>query len=52
MKCPNCGEDEAHFVPPSMGEEGFFICTKKVVSVVDVKEKQEQEKEKDKNKCH
>ncbi len=25
-KCPNCGEAAAHFVPPLMGEKGFFIC--------------------------
>jgi predicted RNA-binding Zn-ribbon protein involved in translation (DUF1610 family) len=29
--CPNCGEklignDTGHFVPPSLGEEGFWIC--------------------------
>lgn len=24
--CPNCGEKEAHFVPPSFGDEGFYIC--------------------------
>lgn len=27
-KCPNCGEDGPHFAPPSLGEEGFFICDK------------------------
>lgn len=26
--CLNCGKNEAHFVPPSFGEEGFFICEK------------------------
>jgi hypothetical protein len=26
--CMNgCGERGPHFVPPSMGEPGFFICT-------------------------
>jgi hypothetical protein len=25
-RCPNCGEYGAHFAPPSLGEEGFFIC--------------------------
>lgn len=25
-KCLNCGAPEAHFVPPSLGEKGFFIC--------------------------
>ena len=25
-ECPNCGKFEAHFVPPSLGEKGFFIC--------------------------
>lgn len=24
--CPNCGQPGAHFVPPSFGEPGFFIC--------------------------
>jgi hypothetical protein len=27
MNCPNCGKDESHFVPPSFGEPGFFICS-------------------------
>ena len=26
--CPNCGEKGPHFVPPSLGEPGFFICKK------------------------
>ena len=25
-KCINCGEKGAHFVPPSFGDKGFFIC--------------------------
>lgn len=24
--CPKCGKEESHFVPPSLGEVGFFIC--------------------------
>ena len=24
--CANCDEDGSHFVPPSFGEGGFFIC--------------------------
>lgn len=24
--CPKCGEQGAHFVPPSLGEEGFYTC--------------------------
>ena len=25
--CPNCGsKTKGHFVPPSFGDEGFFIC--------------------------
>lgn len=28
-KCPNCGENGPHFVPPSLGEPGFFMCKKK-----------------------
>ena len=27
--CPNCGEKGPHFVPPSFGDKGFFICEKK-----------------------
>jgi len=30
-KCLNCGQVGAHFVPPSMGEEGFYFCEKKEV---------------------
>lgn len=26
--CINCNEVGSHFVPPSLGEEGFFICKK------------------------
>lgn len=25
-KCSNCGKEGAHFVTPSMGQSGFFIC--------------------------
>lgn len=28
-RCPNCGEYGPHFVPPSFGDKGFFICEKK-----------------------
>lgn len=24
--CPNCGKPGPHFVPPSLGEPGFYIC--------------------------
>lgn len=24
--CPNCGKPGPHFAPPSMGEEGFYVC--------------------------
>lgn len=24
--CSNCGEKGPHFVPPSMGDRGFFMC--------------------------
>lgn len=27
-KCINCGEEGPHFVPPSLGEPGFFHCKK------------------------
>lgn len=26
MTCPKCGRAAAHFVPPSLGEAGFYIC--------------------------
>ena len=29
-KCLNCGEKGPHFVPPSFGDAGFFMCIKKV----------------------
>lgn len=29
-ECPNCGrtlkDGEGHYVPPSLGEEGFYVC--------------------------
>lgn len=28
-KCVNCGEEGPHFVPPSLGELGFYTCKKK-----------------------
>jgi hypothetical protein len=33
--CPNCKEvlkekESGHFVPPSLGEEGFFLCKVKL----------------------
>lgn len=24
--CDNCGAGEAHFVPPSFGDVGFYVC--------------------------
>ena len=29
MKCPNCGEEGPHFVPPCFGDPGFFHCKPK-----------------------
>jgi hypothetical protein len=26
--CPNCGKPGPHFVPPSFGNGGFYLCTK------------------------
>lgn len=26
--CSNCGDKGPHFVPPSFGEPGFYMCTK------------------------
>lgn len=34
-KCPNCGEDGPHFVPPSLGERGQYICEKKIEQAED-----------------
>jgi len=34
--CPNCGGRGAHFVPPSLGEEGFYSCKKKEPANADV----------------
>ena len=28
-RCPNCGEAGPHFVPPSLGDPGFYICKPK-----------------------
>lgn len=25
-KCSNCGKEGPHYVPPSLGDEGFFCC--------------------------
>jgi hypothetical protein len=33
--CPQCNEiltKEGHFVPPSLGEEGFYICKPKEIT--------------------
>lgn len=30
--CPRCGEKGAHFVPPSFGDPGFYICEAKEAS--------------------
>jgi len=27
--CSNCGEKGCHFVPPSLGDPGFYICKPK-----------------------
>jgi len=34
-RCLNCGEIGAHFVPPSLGEKGFFFCERKIGSTAD-----------------
>lgn len=28
-RCLNCGEPGPHFVPPSFGDEGFYMCVKR-----------------------
>ena len=28
-KCLNCGKKGPHFIPPSLGDKGFFLCEKK-----------------------
>lgn len=39
MKCSFCGKQESHYVPPSLGEEGFYICDpSKVIQNDDIKE--------------
>lgn len=25
-KCPNCGQSGPHFMPPSLGEPGMWMC--------------------------
>ncbi len=35
MACPNCGGTGRHFVPPSLGDDGFFAC--EAFEVIDVK---------------
>lgn len=25
-KCPRCGARASHFVPPGMGDPGFYLC--------------------------
>jgi hypothetical protein len=32
VTCPRCGGKGAHFVPPSLGEAGFFSCEREVVA--------------------
>lgn len=27
--CPNCGQEGKHFIPPSLGEPGFYACAPK-----------------------
>lgn len=33
MKCPNCHEEGPHFVGPSFGEEGIYICKKAMTTL-------------------
>lgn len=35
--CMNCGKPGAHYIPPSLGEEGFFACNHVWVDAVGVK---------------
>ena len=30
--CLNCGKKERHYVPPSLGEAGFFICKERKIT--------------------
>jgi len=25
-KCPRCGKNEAHFIPPCFGDKGIWVC--------------------------
>ncbi len=43
-RCLNCGEYGAHFVPPSLGEEGFFHCKKNEEWLQELKMKREGER--------
>lgn len=31
--CVNCGLEGAHFMPPCLGEPGFFVCEPELVHV-------------------
>lgn len=28
--CPNCGKEGPHFVPPSCGDAGFYLCDERI----------------------
>ena len=29
--CMNCGMPGAHFIPPSFGDKGFFVCKRQFI---------------------
>lgn len=37
--CPNCGKSGPHFIPPSLGEEGFYLCDKNITKSTTVPNK-------------
>ena len=46
MRCPNCGDPNGrHYVPPSCGEEGFFICKEIIAYENEMKNKNRIKKE-------
>jgi hypothetical protein len=38
--CPSCGKKGPHYVPPSVGDPGFYLCTERLLDgrVVSIEE--------------
>ena len=45
--CPNCKKEGPHFVGPSFGERGFFICEKLDKDAKDVKRENDERDDRD-----